>query len=72
MIKKYLLSLSFLSLFLNAQNFDAAVAEMAVEHEAEIIELRHWFHQNAELSNREFKTAEKISETLLKLSLIHI
>ncbi|MFL2623171.1 MAG: amidohydrolase [Flavobacteriaceae bacterium] len=68
-MKKYLLSLSFLSLFLNAQNFDAAVAEMAVEHEAEIIELRHWFHQNAELSNREFKTAEKISETLLKIGL---
>ena len=64
-----MLSLSFLSLFLNAQNFDAAVAEMAVEHEAEIIELRHWFHQNAELSNREFKTAEKISETLLKIGL---
>ena len=68
-IKKYLLSLSFLSLFLNAQNFDAAVAEMAVEHEAEIIELRHWFHQNAELSNREFKTAEKISEALIKIGL---
>ena len=64
-----MLSLSFLSLFLNAQNFDATVAEMAVEHEAEIIELRHWFHQNAELSNREFKTAEKISETLLKIGL---
>ena len=64
-----MLSLSFLSLFLNAQNFDAAVAEMAVEHEAEIIELRHWFHQNAELSNREFKTAEKISEALIKIGL---
>ena len=42
---------------------------MAVEHEAEIIELRHWFHQNAELSNREFKTAEKISEALIKIGL---
>ena len=49
-IKKYFLFISFfLSLFLSGQNFDAVVAEMAVEHEAEIIELRHWFHQNAEL-----------------------
>ena len=70
MIKKSFLALSFLlSLFLNGQDFDAVIAEMAVEHEAEIIELRHWFHQNAELSNREFKTAEKISEALIKIGL---
>ena len=69
-IKKYFLFISFfLTLFLNGQNFDAVVAEMAVEHEAEIIELRHWFHQNAELSNREFKTAEKISDALIKIGL---
>lgn len=69
-IKKSFLALSFLlSLFLNGQDFDAVIAEMAVEHEAEIIELRHWFHQNAELSNREFKTAKKISEALIKIGL---
>jgi amidohydrolase len=69
-IKKSFLALSFLlSLFLNGQDFDTVIAEMAVEHEAEIIELRHWFHQNAELSNREFKTAEKISEALIKIGL---
>lgn len=69
-IKKSFLALSFLlSLFLNGQDFDAVIAEMAVENEAEIIELRHWFHQNAELSNREFKTAEKISEALIKIGL---
>ena len=69
-IKKSFLALSFLlSLFLNGQDFDAVIAEMAVEHEAEIVELRHWFHQNAELSNREFKTAEKISEALIKIGL---
>tara|TARA_B100000900_G_scaffold338097_1_gene300150 strand:- start:1868 stop:3172 length:1305 start_codon:yes stop_codon:yes gene_type:complete len=69
-IKKSLLTFSFLlPLFLNGQDFDAVIAEMAVEHEAEIIELRHWFHQNAELSNREFKTAEKISEALIKIGL---
>jgi amidohydrolase len=69
-IKNSFLALSFLlSLVLNGQDFDAVIAEMAVEHEAEIIELRHWFHQNAELSNREFKTAEKISEALIKIGL---
>ena len=69
-MKNSFLALSFLlSLFLNGQDFDAVIAEMAVEHEAEIIELRHWFHQNAELSNREFKTAEKISESLIKIGL---
>ncbi|MAH21030.1 MAG: hypothetical protein CMB96_06325 [Flavobacteriaceae bacterium] len=57
--KKPFLSHSFLlSLFLNGQDFDSVITKMAVEHEAEIIELRHWFHQNAELSNPEFKTAE--------------
>ena len=68
--KKYFLALPFiLSLLLNGQNFDAIISELAVQHEAEIIELRHWFHQNAELSNREFKTAEKISEALIKIGL---
>lgn len=69
--KKYFLALPFLlSLLLNGQNFDAIISELAVQHEAEIIELRHWFHQNAELSNREFKTAEKISAALTKIGLV--
>ena len=70
MTKKFVLALSFLlSLFLNGQDFDEIITELAVQHEAEIIELRHWFHQNAELSNREFKTAEKISAALTKIGL---
>ena len=32
--------------------------------EPQIIEWRHHFHQNPELSNREFKTAEKIANHL--------
>ena len=71
MTKKYFLALPFLlSLLLNGQNFDAIITELAIQHEAEIIELRHWFHQNAELSNREFKTAEKISAALTKIGLV--
>ncbi len=37
--------------------------------EDKVIEWRHHFHQNPELSNREFKTAEKIAEHLKGLGL---
>jgi len=37
--------------------------------ENQLIEWRHHFHQNPELSNREFKTAEKIAEHLKALGL---
>lgn len=70
------LSLLFLSLFillfsfdLNAQKFDKKVNELSSNYESDIIELRHWFHQNAELSNREFKTAERIANELRKIGL---
>ncbi len=37
--------------------------------EAKVIDWRHYFHQNPELSNREFKTAEKIATHLKSLGL---
>jgi len=37
--------------------------------EAEVVKLRHYFHQNPELSNREFKTAERIAKYLQELGL---
>ena len=37
--------------------------------ESKVIEWRHHFHENPELSNREFKTAEKIAEHLKSLGL---
>ncbi|MEO9892556.1 amidohydrolase [Aurantibacter sp.] len=37
--------------------------------ESKVIEWRHWFHQNPELSNREFKTAEKIADHLKSLGI---
>lgn len=37
--------------------------------EDKLINWRHYFHQNPELSNREFKTAEKIAEHLKSLGL---
>lgn len=47
-----------------AQPSDQSIAALVNEVEPEVIEWRHWFHQHAELSNREFKTAEKITEIL--------
>lgn len=35
--------------------------------ETKVIEWRHDFHQNPELSNREFKTARKMQNTYLVL-----
>jgi amidohydrolase len=37
--------------------------------ESKVIDWRHHFHQNPELSNREFKTAEKIAEHLRSLGM---
>lgn len=58
-----------LLLGVSAQDFDKKVKKLAEEVEREAIQLRHWFHQNAELSNREFKTAEKIANTLKEIGL---
>ncbi len=40
-----------------------------IDIEDQLIEWRHHFHQNPELSNREFKTAEKIAEHLKSLGM---
>ncbi len=55
----------FISLIAFGQNFDQKMETLVAQIEEEVVEWRHWIHQNAELSNREFKTAAKI-ESLLK------
>ncbi len=50
-----------------SQKFDKKIEDLINENLDETIELRHWFHQNAELSNREFKTAARIAEELKKI-----
>jgi len=37
--------------------------------ESQVIDWRHYFHENPELSNREFKTAEKIADHLKSLGM---
>lgn len=45
------------------------VDQLANKVEPEVIELRRHFHKNPELSNREFKTAEKIADRLKGLGI---
>jgi amidohydrolase len=54
---------------INFAQHEPVVDSLASSVEVEIIELRHWFHQNAELSNREFKTAARIAEELRAIGL---
>ena len=62
-----ILALSFSISF--SQKFDKTINQLISQHEKEVIELRHWFHENAELSNREFKTSERIAEELINIGL---
>lgn len=66
-MKKLVLVLLICSQFMQSQNttIEADIAEI----ETKIIEWRRYFHQNPELSNREFNTAAKIAEHLNNLGL---
>jgi amidohydrolase len=58
------------SLFLvHAQPSDERIKNLIASNLNETIELRHWFHQHAELSNREFKTSKRIAQELKKIGL---
>ncbi|MEO9485137.1 MAG: amidohydrolase [Ekhidna sp.] len=50
-----------------AQKFDKQIEKMVAQTEKDVIEWRHWFHQNAELSNREFETAKRITAILKEI-----
>lgn len=63
----------FLLLFpfsaLRSQDLPKNFAQLVKESEPECIQLRRHFHENPELSNREFKTGAYIAEYLKKLGL---
>jgi amidohydrolase len=42
---------------------------LAAEAQPQVVEWRRWFHENPELSNREFNTAKKIEEILREMGL---
>ncbi len=54
---------------LAAQRHDAAVAAAVERLVPRITEIRHQIHQNPELSNREFKTAEMVAAHLRELGM---
>jgi amidohydrolase len=66
-MKKILLTLTILTSFVgySQHGLDAEIKNI----ESKVIEWRRHFHQNPELSNREFKTAEKIAAHLKSLGL---
>lgn len=59
----------FFTAFLFSQDTNPVIEKLASEVEAEVIQWRRHFHENPELSNREFKTAERIAEELRALGL---
>ena len=67
-MKKTLLSLCFTAgLFVQAQMHISMNEYESIENQ--VIKWRHDFHQNPELSNREFKTAAKIAAHLKSLGI---
>lgn len=68
MKKNYFSFILIFSLFLSfGQSFDEKIEQLINDNLNQTIDLRHWFHENAELSNREFKTATRIAEELEKI-----
>tara|TARA_B100001175_G_scaffold123999_1_gene105644 strand:+ start:1551 stop:2843 length:1293 start_codon:yes stop_codon:yes gene_type:complete len=68
MKKNYFSFLLIFNLFFSfGQSFDEKIEHLINENLNQTIDLRHWFHENAELSNREFKTAARIAEELEKI-----
>lgn len=64
---KFILTLLLCGSVLQAQNYKLENDYKNIEKK--VIEWRHHFHQNPELSNREFKTAEKIANHLKSLGI---
>ena len=73
LMKKIILFTGLLtfSIFASAQNaaLKAKIAQKAASLESKVITWRRDFHQNPELGNREFKTAEKIAAHLRSLGI---
>ncbi len=63
----FLLCLASISMFSQPAKVSSKANQLAEDIEAKMIEWRHDFHKNPELSNREFKTAEKIAAHLESL-----
>jgi amidohydrolase len=67
---KHILWLALLApLGIQAQITPSQLDTLAAEAQPQVVEWRRWFHENPELSNREFNTAKKIEEVLRGMGL---
>ena len=69
MLKKLLCLLFLTPLASHAQVSPGQLDLLAAEAQPQVVEWRRWFHQNPELSNREFNTAVKVAEALREMGL---
>lgn len=65
----WILALFLIPLSSQAQITPGQIDLLAAEAQPQVVEWRRWFHQNPELGNREFNTAEKIAEALREMGL---
>jgi amidohydrolase len=64
-----LLTLALVAGAAQAQVTSDQVDRLAAEAQTQVVEWRRWFHQNPELSNREFNTSARIAEILTGMGL---
>ena len=69
MIRIFTLLFLILPVFVQAQITPERLDVLASEAQPQVVEWRRWFHQNPELSNREFNTSEKIAGILREMGL---
>lgn len=69
MIRIFILLFLILPVFVQAQITPERLDVLASEAQPQVVEWRRWFHQNPELSNREFNTSEKIAGILREMGL---
>ena len=67
---KHILWLALLVPFITqAQITPSQLDTLAAEAQPQVVEWRRWFHENPELSNREFDTARKVADILREMGL---
>lgn len=69
MIRIFTLLFLILPVVVQAQITPERLDVLASEAQPQVVEWRRWFHQNPELSNREFNTSEKIAGILREMGL---
>ncbi len=69
MLRIFICLLFLAPLMAQAQVTPGQLDQLASEVQPQVVEWRRWFHQNPELSNREFNTAEKVAEILRGMGL---